>query len=333
VTRSFRLKRSYLYLSLGALALFVPLWGICAGFFIAAVMQGKPLLPLLAISLFFLGIPSFFVALSGYLLAACFREGLTLNSEGIEARGVFSTKRMSWAEIVEARWRMGLGLVLRGPKGRLKISFDNYARDEAREQITIFRRSLPKPVQRGWNRFWRMAWRLFDEPETPEIEAADRARLRRRMDLIFLTGTVAVLGVCVTVASLMGRWPILLAPAAIAVPWLFFRNSGVPSGQIAKALSISAEADTLVVVGFAVFIFSFCLQAFRRLLDLFLPDWLSFAGLAAAVALVAYGVYRQEQRTRPLLKRAAALAKKKCFGRDSAERPGSAVAAPTDWRQ
>ena len=110
----------------------------------------------------------------------------------------------------------------------MKIVFDTYTAEDARQEIAIFRRTLPRSVQRGWSRFWILAWRLFDRPETPEIAAADKARLRRRMDLIFLVSAVVVLVVCATAGLILARWPLLIVPVFLVPMWLIFRNSQTP---------------------------------------------------------------------------------------------------------
>ncbi len=75
MTCSFRLKRSYRYLSVALLAVSIAMLGAGARVLLAAVAQGKaPLLPLLFASLVLLGIPVFFVTLGGYLLALTSRH-------------------------------------------------------------------------------------------------------------------------------------------------------------------------------------------------------------------------------------------------------------------
>ena len=41
MTQSFRPKRSYLWLSIASLAVFVPLWGVFIGLFVHAMLQGR----------------------------------------------------------------------------------------------------------------------------------------------------------------------------------------------------------------------------------------------------------------------------------------------------
>jgi len=310
----FRVKRSYRYMSAAFLALFIPLWGVCLAVFVLAVAKGNSALVLLAASIVLLGIPGLFVALGAYSLAACLREQLSLGPEGIEARGVFSTKSMSWVEVVEARWRERDALTLCAPDKRVKINFDAYAANDARDMIAIFRRSLPKRIQRGWGRFWIGVWRLFDVSETPEIAAADKARLRHRLDFIFLIGTVLAVAVSVAAVFVVGRWELFTVPAVLAGLWLGLRDCHTPPGPIAKSLGLPAEANKLILVGFLVFVLLLPLRFAFDLLELFIPKWIANLVMIAALIVVCVGVSRWQARRWPHVKRGAVLAQKQYFG-------------------
>lgn len=124
--------------------------------------------------------------LGAWLMVAYWRTRLLVSSDGVGLVGVTRTKMILLDKVTEARWRRwpkGGSLVLRDSQTRLVITFEDYPRVYRAELLAAFRDSIPKDVQRDWDRF---PLEFHDPKRRP---ATPREKFWR-----FVTGCCFVLG-------------------------------------------------------------------------------------------------------------------------------------------
>jgi hypothetical protein len=151
--REYRLPRSYLWLGLLATPFF---FGMGAFSTIAALLNvdGSFRYPL-PTALIFGSFWSIWTLLGVYITLAYFRERLYVSDEAVRVVGCFRTRTVQLSRVGRAVWRAfpaNGSLVLYGDGTRLVVDFGHFPAARGL-LIAFFRRSLPEPIQEGWQRF------------------------------------------------------------------------------------------------------------------------------------------------------------------------------------
>jgi hypothetical protein len=237
MNETFRPKRSLFYLGLIGFVFF----SLADVLSIAvAVSEARPDRRVLA-AMFFGACWTPFVLLSLYLLIASLRERLSILGSTVESEGVLTRKRIALDEVTDARWRRygkAGRLVLRSAWTKVAIDFDTYETPDRRRLILFLREMLPTTIQQGWDTYWTQYWSTFDEPEPAMTDAfAQETRaLRRRLDVWFALGVVAVVVLAFSVRPLIGLKP-LAGIIPIALLWLICRwGVSVSRGKVRERL-------------------------------------------------------------------------------------------------
>jgi len=127
--------------------------------------------------------------LSLYMIAAYYREKLTVTSRSITHQGVLRTRTTAISDITSAKWRAwtnGGSIVIRYPNSRIKIHFDKFLMDEREQLITGLRELLPEDCQYNWDVFVR------SQPLAPTHPQKSRSSAILCMALFFITAAVFV---------------------------------------------------------------------------------------------------------------------------------------------
>jgi hypothetical protein len=247
---SYRLKRS------------LRTQGVCFGLgfaasviFAAWIAATAPNVPnRLAAVVVLAGVPLAMTGLSAWMLAAYYRERLTMQGDRIVHEGVVGRKEIDITHVVEARWRIPLpgGIVLRDASTRLSISFSNYEDDDVDRIVGHLQSTLPPQIQFGWNLFaYRSdacrARKARTKPGPDEILAD-----RRRWDRLF--APVLVLALITGAASgwIRGRpSDILISLLAVLSCWILFRTMTPAQGTVVRKLSRATDPETCQILTLA----------------------------------------------------------------------------------
>lgn len=141
----FHLRKYYRNLAIGCLLFFAGMMAMSIGAFVrdgetlAAVVLG--------------GLWGFFVGLSVWTLLAYYRESLRIQDRTVTHKGIFRTKSIRLPQIVDLRWRVPRAIVLRSGDAKISVELHNFEPAEQRRLIHLLRRSVPRSVQRDWDRF------------------------------------------------------------------------------------------------------------------------------------------------------------------------------------
>lgn len=91
-----------------------------------------------------------------YVVAAYFREKLTVTSQSITQKGVFRTRATAISDVTSVKWRawpVGGSIVIRYPHSRMTIHFDNFITDEREQLISCLRELISEDCQANWDVF------------------------------------------------------------------------------------------------------------------------------------------------------------------------------------
>jgi hypothetical protein len=244
VDATFRLRRSYRNQGFGLLAFFLS-WFVLIVFTIGTDQKIPNRLAMVA----GLGaVPLFMAGLSVFILAAYWREELTIRGDRVTFRGVLRDKAIDLGEVTKARWwtatsAEGGSLVLRTESTRFVISLNNYEAEEQERIVNHLRSVLPAEIQVGWNLFaYRAEQRAVQAAKTkpgPDEVLVSRDRWDR-----FLLPSLAALSLVVVAAwRLTGELRYLASPLVLLVFWAILRFMTPAKGMISQKLSASRNPE------------------------------------------------------------------------------------------
>jgi hypothetical protein len=135
-----------------------------------------------------------------YVVVLAIRHRLIVCGDKITSVNALGTAEIDLPCVTEARWKRGQNggrLLLRTELTKLRIDFDNYSADAARELIRFFRFRLPEAIQTNWEPYWTFAWGFFDKPDPARREefAAETRALRRRLAIWVSLGMIVIAAV------------------------------------------------------------------------------------------------------------------------------------------
>jgi hypothetical protein len=328
---TFRPKRLYLYLGLGCFLGFSA-WGTF-GVWIALTQPGVPSrITLLGIMG---GIPLAMTALSALMVAAYYRERLTIYGDRITKQDVFRRAEFDLRDVTEACWRWWPGesgsVRLTTATTRVSIEFGIVERDE-RSQVIDYLRSAIKPgVQTNWNLFdYKIAARLRrPKPTKPGL---NEILLRRdQWDRYMVPGVPAAAVIGVVAWWQTGELRVL-APLMIPILiWVVVRMTTPAEGMITRRLSISANPDTsrwllfLLFWGMAAALGVITVEANRDRLTH--PDTVLVIGQIVWLSILIHEAFRTDRRRSQREREAADIAAKERGGNPE----GATLSADDHW--
>jgi hypothetical protein len=244
----FRPKESYKWLGLVSL-LFCS--GMMALSLFAAFWEGRGALGPLLLTCGGFG---FFSAVSAIVLLAYYRESFSIKDGLIIQTGIVCQREMMLADITDAHWRIapnGGSIVLRSSFQRIKIYIDNFDLDRKRLLIRLLHSSLPRSVQRDWERFCvQIALPLVKRSEDATLGTDEVLLTRRRWDRFFVVLAALMLPTSILCAWLLRTPSPLVIPAATLVAtaaiWLMMRFSTPRQGMRDKKISATPEKGYLL---------------------------------------------------------------------------------------
>jgi hypothetical protein len=240
---------------------------------------------------------------------------LIIDGDSVTQVGIFRTKQINLAEVVQARWRLGGAVILKTLAGTMKVDISGYRGGEARQLIKFFHLCLPAERQRGWEKFWEMKWRSFDEPDPTRREEFAEAtrRLRRRYWMWLAVGVALVFITTIVLWCCTGDADNLrgLAFLVLLLPVLALTQCVSAGGKIAAQteLSRTANASPLLVTGCVVLMLGFLgAIPFALLGTPIAGRTVMLGGALLGCLLVVIGSRVQERKVRPIRSMAAKLA-------------------------
>jgi hypothetical protein len=100
---------------------------------------------------------AFFTALSAYLLRFYFKYRLLVDDLSVMQVGVFTTKRISIADIQSMTWRnypkASGSVIIKSDSQKLRIEFGAVGRSALNELVAKIRQLAPEHKQLGWDKF------------------------------------------------------------------------------------------------------------------------------------------------------------------------------------
>lgn len=127
--------------------------------------------------------------LSLYLIAASCREQLTVTSQSIMQKGVFSTQTTDVPDVTSVTWYTwpkGGSIVIRCCRSRIAIHFDNFLPVEREQLISRLRELVSEDCQNNWEAFVRS--------QCPKRPQKSRAIAVLCMALFFAIAVVCLYG-------------------------------------------------------------------------------------------------------------------------------------------
>ena len=122
-----------------------------------------------------------FLSFSVFGILHAKRYRLHITEDSVEVVSLFQHKNLHLNQVTQAQWH-GKGylpcqLNLQTPNAKASILLRNFSREQAKKTILFFRCRFPESIQIDWEKFWEIAWPLFDEMK--EIRPEDNAPSQR----------------------------------------------------------------------------------------------------------------------------------------------------------
>lgn len=224
-----RLKKSYR--NLGIIALIFSM-GMMTGSSYIALSNGSILDPLVLGGFWGCWIV---LSVSVMLLLPYYRESLFVNDGTIIQTGIFRRREIALADIISVRWRIvpvGGSVVLCSSADKIKVTFDNFEREQRRWLIRLLRLSLPQSIQQDWERFClRHALPLLKHGTDAPLQPGEILFTRRRWDRFFVVTTVVLVVLGIVCAWLLQSLPLLAFPLVSLLLWPLMRFSTPAKGS------------------------------------------------------------------------------------------------------
>jgi hypothetical protein len=294
-------------------------WGLVGG--LCLVLHEPNPSPSLAGTVFLIVMGSGVVLLltvgGTYGLVGALRHRLTIRGDCVESVAAFSTRQIRLSEVDEVRWQFAGGLVLKSSSCKLKIDLSLYSRQQTRELIGFFRLQLPESIQTGWNRFWRIKWRLFDDPDPARREqfVAKTRALHRRLLAWFLAGGVAIVAVTIVVWHYTGSWSALVGLPVLMVLATTVLAVRADCGKVADKFDLNLRLSPILLAGLISFLLFVPISVTFAAFDLPGGKVLFFTGSGFGYVLVAAGVFQQRRRMEDASEQAARMAEQEYMRR------------------
>jgi hypothetical protein len=230
-----RLRKSYFALGIVGLVMLLAM----AAFSYYAAITDVPADRRAYFLILTLGVWGFMTCLDLWLLLACWREQLLVQDDRMIRQGVFSTKELSWSEIVEARWRVipaGGSVVLKTATDKMKVEFSNFEREQSLFLIRHLWKVLPSFAHRDWPLFCYKIALPMSKSLAPQVERGpheNEVRItRRRWDWYFLPGILLAAAIGVYLWQMFGLSRSLIGPLPLIALWLFVRWGTPKQGML-----------------------------------------------------------------------------------------------------
>jgi hypothetical protein len=273
----------------------------------------------LAVRVALAAVPLFFSTTGCVLVLAWFRHRLTVSDTAVESVGILSTRRVEFGDALEARWRRygTLGrLRLRTATETLVIAFSEYPCGQGRELVRFFRHRLGRDIQVGWERFWRLYWPRFDEPDPARHEhfARETRLLRRRLIVWLSLGTA----LCVAVGLAVWRWTgdpqALRGMALFLIFWPCAWLAKADRGKIAERAGMRMSANAAIVIGLVLFGLDWAAWLVCAFFKLPAGRLFFFAGVPGSLVLIILGIVAERRRLDRMVPQAARSAEIEYIG-------------------
>jgi hypothetical protein len=234
--KTLRLRNSYGAVGIVSLFFFAGMMGFSFVAFFRDNMPG---------AVCFSGFWGAWIVVSVWLLAAYYRESVSVDECRIVQQGILRRREMAFADVANARWRTmprGGAVVLRSLTGKIKVCFDNFGLEERRWLIRHLRLSLPQSVQQDWDRFCvRNALPLAKHDADAPLQPGEVLLTKRRWDRFFLVLTATTAVVSAVCARVLEYPPALVLPVICLLMWLMIRFYTPAKGMRDKRLSANPE--------------------------------------------------------------------------------------------
>ncbi|MGD9128049.1 MAG: hypothetical protein PVH19_11790 [Planctomycetia bacterium] len=247
-----RVKRSALYLGTISLIVFGTLGVILCAF--ARHNNGELLIIANPIGFLFpFAIFLFFVSISLYLIAAYFRQRVTIDGDEVIVRWVFRTRKFRFSEVTELDWGLPrTQLVIRLGDEKLKIESHDYEHEDLDRVVYFFRTGVPEDRQKNWHKICYMYSKRTGsrdvEREPPDASKGEVLITRHRYDVIFGVGMILALS---TSAVLWFGFHVNLRevigfPLVLALLWIFIHFSASRKGYIGQCIFRRSESSKMM---------------------------------------------------------------------------------------
>lgn len=238
--RTLRPRRGLLRLGVTCLALFVGMFVVSTGVFLcdpSVPPTRRVLLAVLCGSIWL-----FMATLSGLMIVSCCRESWHVNKLLVRHVGLFRTREIVFAHVSKLRWICSAAgtISLKTPRQSLRISLENFTKEERLWLIHMLRGIVPDSPQVNWDQFCGgIAVPLSRPVENPDRRLKpDEGRFTRgRCDLYFGVLFAATMGTVLFLEHVPDRLPQrIVAPIVVIAFWLLLRFQIPRSGLIATRL-------------------------------------------------------------------------------------------------